>query len=153
VKASKILARARERLTVASGPAGSDCRLADNLPARHGGTGEDTNPVVLRATVVALLQPGDDREIGPVYRWVPGGVVVSIRRVLVRFARDTPAADREAALVGVGCWITETLPYPRDAGWARAAADGIVGSLHLLDRLATVRGVQSAQPELIGERS
>jgi hypothetical protein len=116
----------------------SDLVLAEDLVAADG-------------EVVAVDAAGSPRELGPVYRRVPGGEpVLPTGRILVRF---DDRADRTAVLAAAGYRLTETIGYAPEAVWARALDGGVIGSLSGLDRLTGAAGVVAAEPELISERT
>jgi hypothetical protein len=141
VKASEILPEAPVRLTE---PA---LRLADDLVAVH--DDPDADPVVVPVATASARAP---RQLGPVYRRVPGGdPVVPTGRVLVRFGPEE--SDRVAVLAAAGYRLVETLGYAPATVWARAERGDVSGSLSGLGRLASAPGVRSAEPELISERS
>jgi len=131
VKASDLLPGAPVHLR-------PDLLLAEDLAAADG-------------EVVSVDAAGSPRELGPVYRRMPGGEpVVPTGRVLVRF---DDSADRTAVLASAGYRLSETLGYAPEAVWARAVEGGVVGALSGLDHLAASAGVVAAEPELISERT
>jgi len=90
---------------------------------------------------------------GPVYVTPAGGLVVPTGRVLLRYRSGTRALDQAPRLRDVGFEVERALDYAPEALWVRPRGGGVADALESLPHLASLPGVEEAEPQLLLPRS
>jgi hypothetical protein len=90
---------------------------------------------------------------GPVYVTPAGGLAVPTGLVLVRFRSGTLALEEAPRLRDAGFEVERSLDYAPEAVWVRPAKGSVADALESLPRLASLPGVEAAEPQLLQPRS
>jgi hypothetical protein len=97
--------------------------------------------------------PKAPAEALPVYQTAPGGsMMIPTGAVLVRFAERDDVKSRTPDIAAVGYRVTEVLPYAPNAAWVQAESGSPRDALRLLEKLASLSGMENVAPQFVTER-
>jgi hypothetical protein len=89
----------------------------------------------------------------PVYQTSPGGsMMIPTGAVLVRFAERDNVKSRTQEITAAGYRVTEVLPYAPNAAWVQADSGSPRDALRLLEKLASLSGMENVAPQFVTER-
>jgi hypothetical protein len=153
---SRLVASAPARLRLPDDRAEGSYELADDLLATHSAAGPESvltfegDDISVEPLAAVRARDLEERQLGPVYRRVPGGAVaVPTGRAFLRLAAGESAARREEDLIAAGYRLEQVPSYAPHAAWVRPASGRVVDALRHLDRLERLPGVEHVEPQLL----
>jgi hypothetical protein len=97
--------------------------------------------------------PNAPAEARPVYQTAPGGsMLIPTGAVFVRFREGDSVNSRTQEIAGTGFRVTDVLPYAQNAAWLEPASGSPRDALRLLEKLASLSGVENVAPQFVTER-
>jgi hypothetical protein len=89
----------------------------------------------------------------PVYQMTPGGsMLVPTGAVFIRFAESDDAKSRTHDITAAGYRIAEVPTYASNAAWLRSESGSPRDALKLLEKLASLSGVENVAAQFVTER-
>ena len=89
----------------------------------------------------------------PVYQTAPGGsMLIPTGAVFVRFTERDVVKSRTRDIAAAGYRVTEVLPYAPNAAWVQAESGAPRDALGLLEKLASLSGMENVAPQFVTER-
>lgn len=107
----------------------------------------------LRLVPGRLGRDADGKDTLPIYRGEGAtSDAIATGTLFVQFAGQVDP-DQRGALDVAGFEVVRTVPYAPNAAWVRGRGQSAGESLHQIDRLRALPGVESVEPELLRQRS
>ncbi len=91
------------------------------------------------------------RQVGPVYALPEGPLAVPTGLLFIRFKEGTAAAERRGEIERSGYEIVKIPGYAPHAAWVRSRDGDIASSLRDMRSLASLRGVENVEPQMLME--
>ena len=89
----------------------------------------------------------------PVYQTAPGGsMMIPTGAVFIRFAERDDVKSRTQDIAAAGYRVTEVLPYAPNAAWVQPDSGSSRDALRLLEKLASLPGMENVAPQFVTER-